>query len=153
LAVLRKSSPFILGKCACGCGIDIDIRKHNGYLKRFVRFHGRRNKVATEETRMKLRMIRKGTNMGSNNPAWKGGRKYNREGYILILSHEHPRADRNGYVFEHIVIMEKHLGRYLKREEIVHHINHIRDDNRIENLELFASNSAHLKHHWLEKKI
>ena len=41
--------------------------------------------------------------------------------------------------------MEKHLGRLLTKQEVVHHINHNMTDNRIENLELFASRGMHTK--------
>lgn len=86
---------------------------------------------------------------GSNNPQWKGGRKYHSDGYILIHKPEHPFADVKGYVLEHRLVMEKHIGRYLKPEEVVHHINGVCDDNRIENLKLFPNEVAHRKFHHL----
>lgn len=79
---------------------------------------------------------------GKNNPYWKGGRIKQGEGYIKILKPEHPYSDKKGYIFEHRLIMEKHLGRYLKYPgEEVHHRNAVKDDNRIENLELVLSTS------------
>lgn len=81
---------------------------------------------------------------GSNNPAWKGG-KINSRGYIMLRIPEHHRARKNGYVLEHIVVMENILDRQLKDNECIHHINGIRSDNRPENLRLFSSNSEHHK--------
>jgi len=77
---------------------------------------------------------------------WKGGRVKHSCGYILISNPKHPLAV-NGYVFEHRLVMEKAIGRYLKSKEVVHHINDIRDDNRIENLMLFKNNNKHMEHH------
>lgn len=67
----------------------------------------------------------------------KAFRRKNKSGYILILKPEHPRA-HNGYVLEHILVMEDFLGRKVVSPETVHHKNGKRDDNHIENLELWT---------------
>lgn len=73
---------------------------------------------------------------GSGNGMWQGGRFYDKDGYIQILSPGNPMAKKSGYVPEHRLVMAEHIGRLLEKNEVVHHVNEIKDDNRIENLEL-----------------
>ena len=61
---------------------------------------------------------------------------------------DHPHADKRGRVMEHRLVMEEHLGRYLEPREVVHHMNHQRDDNRIENLMLLPNQAAHGQVHY-----
>ena len=87
---------------------------------------------------------------GKENPNWRGGKTIcNIRGrkYILIFSPDHPYKFRDRYVYEHRLIMEKHLGRYLKPKEIVHHIDNNPINNSIDNLMLFPSHSAHRNYH------
>jgi hypothetical protein len=80
------------------------------------------------------------TEAGAANGHWRGGRTRHKRGYIMVLSPDHPRAGTAGrYVFEHILVMEEILGRYLLPGENVHHLNGVKDDNRPENLELWTS--------------
>ena len=73
---------------------------------------------------------------GPNSYNWKGGRYTDKYGYIQIRLSNHPRANM-GYIREHILVVEKFIGRFLLKGETVHHINGVKDDNRIENLELW----------------
>lgn len=87
-------------------------------------------------------LCRRCAHFGEASSVWKGGRKRNVQGYVLIkLEPDHPfycMSDANGYVLEHRLVMGKQLGRPLRKDEIVHHINGKKDDNRPENLELLV---------------
>ena len=88
---------------------------------------------------------------GENHPRWNGGKTLGSNGlYILIRKPDHPNCDSHGYVRKHHLVIEKYLGRYLKHDEEVHHINGNKRDNKIKNLMLIKNRSTHLK---LEHKI
>ena len=92
---------------------------------------------------------------GAKNPNWKGGKLIDTNGYILIHCPNHPFCDKRKYILEHRLVMEKHLRRYLKPKEIVHHkgikypLGSIenKQDNRIENLKLFENFVKHFAFH------
>lgn len=81
------------------------------------------------------------TGSGDKHSGWKGGKRIKR-GYVYIYCPDHPTCKGSPhriYVQEHRLVMEEHLGRYLLPRETIHHINGVRDDNRIENLELWSN--------------
>lgn len=75
------------------------------------------------------------------------GRKRTPKGYVTLLIHSHPNAAKNGQIMEHRVVMEMHLGRYLELNEVVHHKNHVKHDNRISNLEVLDHAEHTTLHH------
>ena len=75
------------------------------------------------------------------------GRYVSKDGYVMIYVGKN--VSSNGYIPEHILVMEKHLGRKLKRNEIVHHVDEsfkARSNNDIKNLQL-TNRPEHQRHH------
>lgn len=101
-------------------------------------------KKMSKATRLKLSLCRKGQKHWN----YKGG--YISRGYKLIKAESHPFCNAHGYIFEHRLVMEKKIGRYLKKHEIVHHINEIKTDNRPDNLEL-TNRSEHIRNHLINR--
>lgn len=76
----------------------------------------------------------------------KRGRYVDKLGYVVIHVPGHCEATTNGWAREHRVIMSEFLGRQLAQREHIHHKNGVKDDNRIENLEVLDW-SSHGKFH------
>lgn len=93
----------------------------------------------------KLRDLR-----GEKSPNWKGG-KVKRMGYTYIRMPEHPQAGKQGYVREHILIWEKAHGCFLPKGQVIHHLNGIPDDNRLENLVAMNQKDHRKLHHSTQK--
>jgi len=87
-------------------------------------------RTAKEVTVLK---IQQGKVSGSNHPSWKGGKWKDHQGYVHIKMPDYPRARKDGYIREHFVVWEAYNGEIPEGYHI-HHLNGIKDDNRIENL-------------------
>lgn len=101
---------------------------------------------------IKARIAAKRDQFGEKNSFWNGGRTVDEFGYVMVRKPDHPRASKcGGYVPEHILVAEKKLERYLASDEVVHHINGKKGDNRPENL-MVMTKSEHTRLHWLIRK-
>ena len=119
--------------CA-GCGKQRWVKLNKGNPQS-IRCHSCSAKLQGKDLRME------------KNPCWRGGKIKDAYGYscirVSVDNPFYPMANR-GYISEHRLLMAKYLNRLLKTEEIVHHLNGIKDDNRMENLVL-VSRRGHSK--------
>lgn len=111
---------------------------------RSKRFKGR--KISEEQRRM----ISERNSCNYNGLNGYGHTKMHNRGYVLAYAPLHPHAHKDGYVMLHTVLMEECIGRYLNDDEVVHHINHNRSDNRLCNLQLMKKKD-HMSMHMKER--
>ncbi|MDR4491406.1 MAG: HNH endonuclease signature motif containing protein [Candidatus Nitrosocosmicus sp.] len=125
--------------CKCGCGEFIERIK---WYRRnyYVKGHAHKPGIINE---------------GKNNHNWKGGiRQHN--GYIMILDKERPNSRKRNYTLEHRLVYEQYLyimtdeKVYIPKDMEIHHINGIKNDNRICNLELITKQEHRAIHHRID---
>lgn len=89
---------------------------------------------------------------GAGSPHWTGGRPFHVDGYRkLFVGRAHPLADPNGYTYEHLLVWVSAGRERPAAGFLLHHMNHRKDDNRLENLELI-SRARHGRLHIAERR-
>lgn len=148
---MEEFKKIFTGQCFCGCGGQtesaVQTRKDRngeriavaGLPKRYIKGHEPQLKKGTESP------FHKATRVTT-------------AGYIKVYRPDHPRADGHGFVAEHLLVMEAHLGRLLYKsapgpnhanDEIVHHKDGDRTHNSLDNLQLMT-HAAHVSLHRLQ---
>lgn len=118
--------------CACGCGTFIHIIDKKSRLRNYAYHHQPMS--------------------GNNNGQWKGGVTESDKGYLSSKERDHPNCNQQGYVMQHRLIYEHYLkilfdeDVYIPRNYDIHHINGIKDDNSLINLELLTR-AEHISKH------
>ena len=155
--ILKQKRLYIWAACeVCGLERWTPTRYRKPMIKKCSSC-SLKGKKASAETKQKQSESQKRRLVDpGNHPSWKGGRIRHKQGYIhqWVSPSDFfaPMRDAHSYVLEHRLVMAKHLGRNLHFWEIVHHQNHIKDDNRIQNLTL-TSTDAHNQLTKMEIKI
>lgn len=147
----NKKGYFMIAKCSV-CGVEFE--RPAAWLKKVKepmcsrRCNGIRRSEHLKQFSGNMKGKQGKQMFGEENPCWRGGRyKEPQKGYVMVRNPKHPRARKNGYVLEHILVAESMLGRPLKDGEEIHHKNRDRADNRPENLEIFESHMLH----WMQE--
>lgn len=127
-----RSAYFVVSRCA-NCGAEhLQASRNAAKSKRsFCSRSCRSSRVRAETV---------GNRIEKKRPHGEGS-------HVLVKVADHPRMGRHGVVYEHVLVVEASLGRYLSKDERVHHINCVKDDNRLENLHVCADSSTHFRIH------
>ncbi len=131
-SIFEKKDKRIYCSLVCSVKNLQHDRKYKNPIK-YREYLDRQNKKRRDSVRKKLGLP---LDHPKVNESGKGFKR--KEGYIYFLKKGHPNAAKSGYIAEHVFIMSEYLRRPLNGKETIHHKNGIRDDNRIENLEIWS---------------
>lgn len=132
----RANDGKVILKCKCDCGNYYYIRKDDIKCKNVISCGCHKRRIVIERNKYRC---------GKKSDNWKGG-KIIQNGYIFLYRPNHPYCNANGYVKRSRLRVERRIGRYLSRDEFVHHKNENRKDDRYKNLEIMSI-QEHCKHH------
>jgi len=139
----EKRSENKLSNCI-NCNVELDKSKkgfYNNFCKNcYLKDYNSKNPDKNERKKIKSRIyarLRKGIPLDLPLLKAPNGSGTMSRGYKYFNMKDHPNSCKDGRIGEHTLIMSKFLGRPLFKSENVHHKNGIRDDNRIENVELW----------------
>ena len=130
-----------------GCVFSRKRRTEVTDEERLRRSEAQKGRTISEEGKQRIREANACNYNGLNGY---GHTKAHNKGYVLVYVPKHPNAHIDGYVMFHTVLMERAIGRYLTEDEVVHHINHNRKDNRLENL-MLMDKKEHMAMHMRER--
>ena len=143
----ERSAPNMAGECGVTKRVIHYWMEKHGIPLRTVseakcgRLHPLYGKKLLAATKKKMSDSRRGD-----------GRLVLKNGTIRHWIPGHPNADCGGYVFEHRLIMEHEIGRYLEPQEVVHHKDRDGSNNNPKNLRLYATNGKHCSFHCDERR-
>lgn len=151
-----SADPNPSGLCMCGCGgvtsIATQNDPRNGILKgqhrRYLKSHSQRGVPRTPEVRAKISAANRGTQTGVDHPRWNGGIQVRKGRRYVLVGTDHPMAAASGYVAEYRLIAATSLGRFLRPEEHVHHIDLDPSNNAADNLVVLTA-AQHMRLHRL----
>lgn len=131
------------GFCHCGCGNMTNTLTRNDSNKGHVK--GEYRKYLPNHNRRVL--------CGPRNSNWQGGTRHDKDGYVLVMKKTHPRSDANGYVFEHILVVETILGKSIPLYVEIHHVDGNKANNTPSNLVVCQDHGFHMLLHRRQKAL
>lgn len=127
--------------CSCGCGTLVSPRRRAGGVVRFVSGHNQRGKTLSSETRRRIGAAQRLAWKSRDDARPIGSTVVDADGYVQV------KIGRGVWRQQHVIVVERRIGRRLRPSEEVHHVNGRKADNKKSNLVHCRSKGAHSRIH------